>query len=445
MSDVLAVTVHGPAGALDLVVPGAAAVTDVAREYAAQAGVSSIPILYRTDGEPLLASSSLADAGLRTGAVLVATTGLRRSAPAVDRRRTERRDRGPGPVSVLWLGLAAGVAVLAGWCGAHASGDTRLLAVAVLVAAGVLGALPLGPYAERRGLAVPAFASAAAFAASWDPQPERLPMTLGLAALAAAVAAAVVRSFSVETEAVHRVWMIAGTAVFLVTLAVTLLGWAPRVAWSVLLAASLLASRFVPAIAVEVPDQYLVDFERLAVTAWSARDRTTGRRVRTIVPESAVATVARRASLAVTAACGAILVVCGVSAPLLLRDADLPVDRVGARLVVLLTGGGLLLAARSYRHVVARGLLRAAGLACWVALAQWLLPRTGGQLLLTSTSLAIALGVLLVGVAVATGRGWRSAWWSRRAEVAEGLCASFALALTLVSSGVFRLLWELTS
>jgi len=57
-------------------------------------------------------------------------------------------------------------------------------------------------------------------------------------------------------------------------------------------------------------------------------------------------------------------------------------------------------------------------------------------------SVAIAFAALLVVVAVATGRGWRSAWWSRRAEVAEALCGSAAVATLLVAAGVFRSLWE---
>jgi hypothetical protein len=51
--------------------------------------------------------------------------------------------------------------------------------------------------------------------------------------------------------------------------------------------------------------------------------------------------------------------------------------------------------------------------------------------------------MLLVIVAVATGRGWRSAWWSRRAEVAEGLAGAGAIAALVVASGLFRALWEI--
>ena len=55
------------------------------------------------------------------------------------------------------------------------------------------------------------------------------------------------------------------------------------------------------------------------------------------------------------------------------------------------------------------------------------------------------LGVLVIVVAVAVGRGWRSAWWSRRAEVAEGFCVAFALASLVVAAGWFRVLWEIAS
>jgi hypothetical protein len=55
----------------------------------------------------------------------------------------------------------------------------------------------------------------------------------------------------------------------------------------------------------------------------------------------------------------------------------------------------------------------------------------------------VLLATLLVVVAVATGRGWRSAWWSRRAEVAEGLAGAGAIAALVVASGLFRALWEI--
>jgi hypothetical protein len=155
--------------------------------------------------------------------------------------------------------------------------------------------------------------------------------------------------------------------------------------------------------------------------------------------------VAARGSAIITASAAAVLAVSAVASPLLLEAADLPIDRVGARVLVLLCGAGLLLSARSYRHTAARQLLRMAGLASWVALARALVPvLTDGQWLGVAVA-AVALAVLLVLVAVATGRGWRSAWWSRRAEVAEGVVGSFAIAAVVVAAGFFRILWESTS
>ena len=57
--------------------PGAAA-TDVAREYAAQAGLGSIPLIYTELGEPLAADVPLVDGGVDSGDVLVASTTLHR-------------------------------------------------------------------------------------------------------------------------------------------------------------------------------------------------------------------------------------------------------------------------------------------------------------------------------------------------------------------------------
>ena len=72
---------------------------------------------------------------------------------------------------------------------------------------------------------------------------------------------------------------------------------------------AMLAPRFVPAAAVDVPDQMLLDLERLAVTAWSAHERPSGRRGRMIVRATTVAEVAVRGAAIVTAASVAVLVV----------------------------------------------------------------------------------------------------------------------------------------
>lgn len=445
-ADILALTVHGPVGVLDLVVPANAVAADLADEYALQAGLAGAPVLHTRLGTPLPPDLPLARAGIGPGDLLVATLG---APPPVPRRPSRLPTAGagrPGALSALWCAVGAAVAALAGWCAAGAQdGDLRRAAVAVLLGGALVGVLPAGRLASRRVLAAPAFAGAAAFAVVWDPHDVRLPLVVGASALAAALTAAVGRALAREAEEALRVWIIAGVSVFVLTGLATLVAAPPRAVWGILLVVAVLAARFVPSLAVDVPDQYLIDLERLAVTAWSARERPTGRRGRVVVPLAAVGAVAARGTRTVTAAAVAILAVAGSAAPLLLSTAVLPVDRIGARCLVGFAGAGLLLAARSHRHTPARVLLRAAGLACWTALLAALLRLMGADATWWLAITALALGVVLVVVAVATGRRWRSAWWSRRAEVAEGLSGALALASLVVAAGWFRQLWELAS
>lgn len=437
--DVVALSVHGPSGVVDLVVPSLATAADVAQEYAEQVGLASPPVLGTTTGSALDPARPLLDLGLRSGSLLVVVTDL--PSAAADRHAPEPV-RAPGPWVTALLLVAGAVALLAGWTAASTTGDAHRVVVGLLVLGALVAVLPVGALAERRALVAPAYAGAAAYAVVWDPAPERLPTVLGVAALVSAVAAGVARSLSPRGSEVLRVWVVVGVSFFLVTMGGALVGAPAQLVWAVLVALAMLAPRFVPGFAVDVPDQLLVDLERLAVNAWSARERPTGRRGRTVVPRGAVAAVAARGARTVTAASAGVLAVLLVSAPALLHSVTEPADVVGARLQVLLAGAAVLLAARSYRHRTARALLRLAGLACWVALLLDLAAalRAGAGFAVAVS--AVLVGVLVVLAAVATGRGWRSAWWSRRAEVLEGLAGASALACLVVSTGLFRLLWE---
>jgi hypothetical protein len=258
------------------------------------------------------------------------------------------------------------------------------------------------------------------------------------------VAAGVARALDRRAEEALRIWMVTGVACFVVTVGAALAGASPQVVWTILLVLAMLAARFVPTLVVDVPDQFLIDIDRLAVSAWSARDRPTSRRGRIVVPRPAVAAVAERGTHTIVAASAAIAAVAGASAPLVLATATQPIDRVGARCLVGFVGAALLLAARSYRNAAARNLLRIAGLICWASLAVVLVEVLGSTGLGLVIGGSIALAALLIVVAVAVGRGWRSAWWSRRAEIAEGVSGAFALGAVVVAVGLFRRLWELT-
>jgi hypothetical protein len=442
----IAVSVHGPAGVLDLVVPAGATSVDVAREYAAQTDVAGIPLLQTPLGELLTADRTLASAGVESGSVLVATSGVHRTRPRDAAQDGLRSQPDTPAVAVLAMGLAVAAAALAAWYAARSADDwLRTATVGVLMLCALAATLPMGRHSVQRAAAAPAFGAAAAFAAVHEPGVHLLPAVVAVTAVSAGVIAAVARALGPERDEALVVWIVSGLVVFAVCGAMPLLEWDGRVAWAVLLLLAMLAARFVPSLAIDVPDETLIDLDRLAVTAWSARDGGRAGRGRIVVSAAAMTQLVAGATRTVTAACAAIMVVAVVATPLLLATATIDLDRLGARCLAFFVGAGLLLAARSYRHTAARRLLRVGGLACWL----WLVGFAAGDLssrgMTVGLVVVLALGAVSLATAVATGRGWRSVWWSRRAELAEGLCGSFALAATVVASGFFRSLWEITS
>jgi hypothetical protein len=227
----LALTVHGPSGSVDLVVPPDVSAAEVAREYAAQCGLPDVPPLLTRLGEPLAPDDVLAARGLVSGDLLVvdvATAPTRRPR----RLRTAARVGEAGPVSALWVALGAALAVAGGWLAARTDGTGHQAAVVVLVAAALTGLVPTGALGPRRATVAPFFAGAGAYAVAYDPAPERLPTVIGVAALVAAVTAGLARAVDRRADEALRVWIVAGAAVFVVTCACALLGFAPQVAWA---------------------------------------------------------------------------------------------------------------------------------------------------------------------------------------------------------------------
>ncbi|QIX28287.1 hypothetical protein ncot_18090 [Nocardioides sp. JQ2195] len=446
LEDTIALTVHGSAGAVDLVVPLGASASDVAREYAAQSGSVDVPRLVTLGGRTLPASTSMEAAGLKAGAMLVASAGDTSTpgpatnaaqAPAGSAAATDA----PGTLPVLTG--AAVLAVAGALVGVHADGWQRDVVLGCLAFAAALGVLPVGRHLAARGVAAPAFGAALGYLLVWEPGVHAQPLTIGVAGLGAALVAGTARASGAGAAVVHTVWMVAGIGTFLVSGAVVLTGAPPHLTWAVLLIAALLATRSVVAVAIDVPDQMLIDLERLAVTAWSARDRPRGRRGRIMIRESAVGEVLARGTRIVDAACVAILVLVLVTAPKLLTEATYDVDRQGALCLVFFTGAGILLAARSFRHPRARALLRAAGLFAWATLAVDLLSGLSERSLLWVLVVSLASAAGALAAAVATGRGWRSARWASKAELAETLAGAFAIASLVVASGLMRLVWEI--
>ncbi|KRF16513.1 hypothetical protein ASG90_09470 [Nocardioides sp. Soil797] len=444
LEDTVAVTVHGSVGAVDLIVPLGASASDVAREYAAQSGSVEVPRLVTIIGRQLPPTTSMEAAGVTAGAVLVAFSGdsptpSSPARPASDPTTTDRRT----PAAVAVLTGAAVLATASAFLGAHAEGWQRDVVLGCLAFAAALGVIPMGRHIDLRGVSAPAFGAALGYLLVWEPGSFSQPLAFGITGLGAALVAGIARASGAGPAVVHTVWMVAGAGTFLVSGAVVLTGAPPQLTWAVLLIAALLATRSVVAAAVDVPDQMLIDLERLAVTAWSARDRPRGRRGRIMIRESAVSEVLARGTLIVNATSVAILVLVVVATPQLLAEATFDVDRPGAQALVFFTGAGILLAARSFRHPQARILLRTAGLFAWAMLAVELLPGYSERTLLWVVVVSLALAASALATAIATGRGWRSAWWASKAELAETLAGAFAIGALVVASGLMRLVWEI--
>lgn len=442
----IAISVHGPVGVLDLVVPIGATPVDVGRAYADQAGMTGIPLLQTPLGEHLRADRALAEMGVESGAVLIAATGVRRTRTS-DEDVTRSRSVPETPqIAAVVMVLAVAAAGLSAWYAAMSGNDwLRTVTVGVLMACALTAALPWGRHAQQRTAGAPGFAAAAAFAAFFEPGDHLLGAVVAVGALAAALTAAITRVMADGRDQVLTVWIAIGSLVFGVCAISPLMEWNDRVSWAVLIVLAMLGARFAPSLAIDVPDEALLDLDRLAVTAWSARDKSTGRRGRLVIPESAMRRLVADASRTVTASCAAILLITLIATPLLLLTATIDLDRIGARCLTFFAGAAILLAARQYRHAGARRLLRAAGLVCWL----WLIIFEISDLTTTWSTWglvgATVLGAISLAAAIATGRGWRSVWWSRKAEVAESMTGAFAFASTVVASGLFRGLWELTS
>ena len=85
--DSLAVSIHGPAGVVDLLVPPGAQAVDLAREYAEQSGLASIPLIYSLGGVAVRPDMALDDAGVHSGAPYTGTSRRFALSHAIARRR----------------------------------------------------------------------------------------------------------------------------------------------------------------------------------------------------------------------------------------------------------------------------------------------------------------------------------------------------------------------
>ena len=207
------------------------------------------------------------------------------------------------------------------------------------------------------------------------------------------------------------------------------LSWPLYVGPLLLAGVSPLVMRALPALSLDVPEEQLVDTERLSNTSWSAR--TGVRRRRRPLRQATVELITLRASGIVSA--GIVATMPGA----LSRWALL------AEGVLLL--GGLGLAARTMRARFAKRVLRSAAAVVALETGFHLTRRIGeaGDVVLVVLLVAVALGV--IGVSLGLDAGWRSLRLSRIADGIEGFCVVFALPAALLAVDVVAVLRQAAS
>ena len=467
-------SVVGDAGRVDLAVPRWADVGAVAAGFRDQTG--SGPVLLSTaTGRALDPTTSVHAARLEHGDLLVAVdadaapvstapTGRgsrgRRAQPApstpappVVSPPTDRAARSttgsvvarlaPAAVAVAGL-LAATAGALAG--GPAADAASGALALVVLAVAGIVGLrVPAGAH-DRAWLSVVPLLLAAAVVLQLPPaQAGATTLAVTVAGLAVACGSAALRAAvpGVADEEL-AVQLVAGVGVALVATVSLLSDWSTTTLAALVLLAAVLGARLLPSFVVDVPDHVLVDLQRLAVTAWTAREQPR-RSFRGVVREDDVRAVALRALRLVGAATGVCsLLVAASGAWLLLGPADGARD-VGATLVCAATGAALVLSGRTLRATQARRWQRTTGTALLLATAASLLLEVGDDARVAGATVAVLLGLVLALVARSAGRGWTSVWWSRSAEIAEGLAFVAVVGAFPLVSGLFDWMRVLTS
>jgi hypothetical protein len=325
------------------------------------------------------------------------------------------------------------------------SPDGRVPAVVTLLLAGcALGALVVA----RPGTlaAAPAVAAAAAVAAVDPRTPQAWLLAVAAAAICAVVAAAVARSGSPDVaDEVLQVWLVAAGVVGAAAVGVLLVGGSPAALAACLLTAAVVAARTLPFVVVDVPDEVLLDLDRLAVTAWSARDRPRGRRQSILVRPPVVADLAGRGRRLLVAASVAVALTSAAAALVLVVPAGSGTSGTAAQVLCALAGLSLLLMSRSVRATAPRAALRAAGSVAVLAVAVGTAVRLGDTALWWTAAAALLVGSGVSAGAVAVGRGWRSVRWSRAAEVAETLTVVLCLAALPLATGLFDHVRRLTS
>lgn len=453
----LRVSVLGPSGQVDLVVPYGGTVGGLARAYAELLGLRTPPRLRLVTGRLLEDDAEVDDVLEQGSAVVAAPTDAGAAAAPDDSTSTGEGAAGPSQphlgrtaVATLWAaGVAAlGAAVLASrglslggsaaWLPSAAAGLLLLGSLAVAVRVSLVGTGGRPGY-----LVAPALAASGGFVLGFSPGTGGVLVGLVAAGLAAAVVAAVARTGAEgEAEQVLRSWLVVAAVAAAVGVGGLFVGSSALGLATVVLGAAVTLTRLLPGLAVDVDDDVLLDLDRLAVTAWSARETPRGGRARHQVRMPMVQEVVARSRRTVTAGVLATATAATIAGPVVALGwgaSRTPWAAWAGVAMVLLSAATLALVGRTFRSAWPRTVL--AVTSCWlvvvglVALTSRLEPT---QLWWCFGVVAVVAPLVLV-AAVQLGSGWRSVWWARLGEILETLTGVLVLALVPLASGLFDL------
>jgi len=433
--------VRGPAGVVDVAAgagttPGELLGDDLRARLEVDPDVELV--LVRRAGDPLQADQPLALQGVDDGDVLVVL--VLRPGPGTE---------GGGPSAAVGTGrpgaarrsglLAGAVASLLGAClvavGAGGWSRPGTAGVAVLLALLALVA-PTGRWGDACRLVAPVLvAVGTAVLLLGSDRPGQRALALTAAATAAAALAAVLRALRAGAPEALLLELVVACVLAVAAGGALLSGVSLPTLAALLTALAVCLVRVLPAMVIDVPDEELLDLDRVAVTAWSAQlpGQRRRKRVRTAEVTGQVGVSRRLLDAAVVA----VVLTADVGVPVVLAQGGSVLPRTGAIALGCCAAVALPLHARAVRGALARTALLLGGTAAAAATLAALIFSADDQQRVVLGLGAAAAGACTVVAAVAVGRGWRSVRWARLADATEGLAVALALpAAVLASNGV---------
>ena len=260
-----------------------------------------------------------------------------------------------------------------------------------------------------------------------------LPVIGGCAA--GALVALAVRVTTGPDRHVPRVWLAFMAGLGTLTLGSLATGASTTAGATLVLGVSTLLARVVPELVLHVDDDVLLDNDRLFVTSWSPRGARRRLKRGWRIDDDAVGSLVVAATVEPLATLvGLVIVIVGSSAVLVGEVVTGPTWSM--RLVLLSAALALGLTARAHRRRRDRLLLRWAAVApLLVAAVPWLAGLSGLAPLLVAGA-GLLLGLAVASLSGAVGRGYRSLWAARLADLGELVALVSVLPLALWGAGL---------